>query len=166
MSIEINHPKSSNMSNATTEPNNSDDNVLVFVYHEGTEEVECCNCHTKVDIDNLASLECIMDCKDHKDHDCELKLGYVRLKFTGCGNMCSPCQQAIIYGAQINQMVESSSSDDEGYNDVEYDSMPDSDDDSEVGHWYTDRDGYQSSQYCRGKGNVCDECECVGSREA
>ena len=42
-------------------------------------------------------MECIMDCKDHKDHDCELKLGYVRLKFTGCGNMCSSCQEAIMH---------------------------------------------------------------------
>ena len=101
-------------------------------YHEGTEEVECGNCHTKVDIDNLASLECITDCKEHKDHDCELQPGYVHLKFTSCGCIYGTCQEAIIYGAHVNKTVDSSS---------DGDSMDDSNDDDEVGNWYTNRDG-------------------------
>ena len=72
----------------------NDEGVLIFIYHEGTEEVECGNCRSKVGIDNLADMEWISDCKEHNDHDCEMKQSYTRIRFTGCGNSCSACKTA------------------------------------------------------------------------
>ena len=149
-----------NVSTSIEKTKEGDDNgVLTFIYHQAIEEVECGNCHDKVGIDNLSSMECITDCPQHKDHECDLKLGYVSLKFTSCGDMCSECQSVVLYQTCLKQTgpketVESTdddsdSSDDEsvGYG-YDTDSLKkadaDNDDDDEQGDWYTNRDGYQA----------------------
>ena len=112
-----------NVSTSIEKTKEGDDNgVLTFIYHKAIEEVECGNCHAKVGIYNLSSMECITDCTQHKDHECDLKLGYVRLKFSSCGDMCSECQSVILYQTCLKQTtppketIESSSDDEsEGY---------------------------------------------------
>ena len=155
----------------------NDDGVLTFIYHQAIEEVECGNCHSKVIIDNLSSTQCVVDCDQHKDHECELKLGYGGLKFTNCGNACHQCQGAILYKTclehieqrRIKETVESSTDEDDnkdfGYDTdslKKADADADSDDD-DVGDWYTNRNGYQACRYCRSKGNGDDECDCTYS---
>ena len=150
-------------------------NVLTFIYHKAIEEVECGNCHAKVGIYNLSSMECITDCTQHTDHACDLKLGYVSLKFTSCGDMCSECQSVILYQTCLKQTsppketIESSSDDDEseGYGyDTDSLTKADADDDEEKGDWYTNRDGYQACRWCRSKGNGTDDCSCIESNKS
>ena len=137
-------------------------NVLTFIYHQAIEELECGNCHAKEGIDNLSSMEYITDCTQHKDHECDLKLGDVSLKFTSCGDMCSECQSVVLYQTCLKQTgpketVESSdesessdqsesSDESEGFG-YDTDSLKkadadNDDDDEEKGDWYTNRDGY------------------------
>ena len=152
----------------------NDDGVLTFIYHQAIEEVECGNCHSKVIIDNLSSTQCVVDCDQHKDHECELKLGYGRLKFTNCGNACHQCQGAILYQTCLEHIeqketVESSTDEDEDDNkDFGYDtdSLKKADDDEEKGDWYTNRDGYQACRWCRSKGNGTDDCSCIESNKS
>ena len=64
-------------------------------------------------------MECITDCTQHKDHECDLKLGYVSLKFTSCGDMCSECQSIVLYNTCLKQTgpkeTVESSDESEGY---------------------------------------------------
>ena len=109
-----------NVSTSIEKTKEGDDNgVLTFIYHQAIEEVECGNCHAKVTIDNLSSMECITDCTQHKDHECDLKLGYVSLKFASCGDMCSECQSIVLYNTCLKQTgpkeTVESSEESEGY---------------------------------------------------
>ena len=166
-----------NVSTSIEKTKEGDDNgVLTFIYHQAIEEVECGNCHAKVSIYNLSSMECITDCTQHKDHECDLKLGYVRLKFSSCGDMCNECQSVILYQTCLKQTtppketIESSDDESEGYG-YDTDSLKkadaDNDDDGiEQGDWYTNRDGYQACRWCRSKGNGTDDCSCIESNKS
>ena len=154
--------------------------VLTFIYHEAIEEVECGNCHVKVYMCNLSSTECITDCTEHKDHQCDLKGEYVRVRFTSCGDMCSECQAIVLYKTCLQQQqqqtpptetIDSSSSDEESEYGYDTDSLKQADANADhnriiKGDWYTNRNGYQACRWCRCEGNDTDECGCMDSNKS
>ena len=121
---------------------------LCLIYHEATEEVECGNCHAKIDMDELHWQYDIDGHELPKGHQCEFSKHYLCLKFTGCSNECAECKLANIYFAANNDEEEEVGQDNSGYVTSDDNESNSSSDDESNGEWYTDRDGVLICKFC------------------
>ena len=124
---------------ATAIAEDTKEHDLCLIYHKATEEVECGNCHVKIDMDELHWQYDIQGREFPKGHQCEFSKHYLRLKFTSCSNECAECKLANIYFAEVGQ-------DNDGY--VTSDDNESSSDGESDGEWYTERDGVLICKFC------------------